>query len=152
MPVTVYVDADACPVQEIVESVAREHRVPVVLLCDTNHVLRSSYARVITVDAGRDAVDLALANLCGPGDLAVTQDYGVAALALAKGAFAIHPTGLEFTPQNIESLLAQRAMAQKARRASGKHHMKGPAKRTAADDHRFAAALEALLKRKLRGI
>ena len=81
----IYIDADACPVTGIAERIAREHGVPVTLSCDTNHVLTSTYSTVITVGAGADAVDIALINLCQRGDIVVTQDYGLAALALGKG-------------------------------------------------------------------
>ena len=89
----IYIDADACPVTRIAEHVAREHNIPVVLLCDTNHVLTSDYSEIRVIGAGADAVDIALINMCRPGDIVVTQDYGVAALALGKGAKAIHQSG-----------------------------------------------------------
>ena len=139
-----YVDADACPVTRIVERVAREHDIPVVLLCDTNHVLTSDYSEVRTIGAGPDAVDLALINLCRRGDIVITQDYGVAALALGKGARALHQSGKLFTDDNIDGLLMDRHLAKKARR-SGKHHLKGPAKRTVEDDRRFAESFEQLI-------
>ena len=81
---TVYVDADACPVTCIAERISKEHGIPVVLLCDTNHQLTSEYSTVRVIGAGSDAVDIALINLCKRGDIVVTQDYGVAALALAE--------------------------------------------------------------------
>ena len=81
----IFVDADACPVVGIVEKVAREHNVPVTLLCDTNHVLSSDYSEVIVVGAGADAVDYKLISICHRGDIVVSQDYGVAAMALGKG-------------------------------------------------------------------
>ena len=81
----IFVDADACPVVDIVEKVAKEHSVPVTLLCDTNHVLSSDYSEVIVVGAGADAVDYKLISICHRGDIVVSQDYGVAAMALGKG-------------------------------------------------------------------
>ena len=78
----IFVDADACPVVGIVEKVAKEHSVPVTLLCDTNHVLSSDYSEVIVVGAGADAVDYKLISICHKGDIVVSQDYGVAAMAL----------------------------------------------------------------------
>ena len=45
----IYVDADACPVVGIVEQAARQYRIPVTLLCDTNHILRSDYSEVRTM-------------------------------------------------------------------------------------------------------
>ena len=132
----IYVDADACPVTRIAERVAKERGIPVVLLCDTNHVLSSDYSEIRVIGAGADAVDIALLNLCQRGDIVVTQDYGVAALALGKDAKAIHQSGRWYTDENIDSLLMERHMAKVARR-SAKHHLRGPAKRTDEDDSCF---------------
>ena len=145
---TVYIDADACPVTRIAERIAKEHGVPVVLLCDTNHQLTSEYSTVKIIGAGADAVDIALINLCKRGDIVVTQDYSVAALALGKGARAIHQSGKWYTDENIDVLLMERHLAKKARR-SGKHHLKGPAKRTDEDDKRFAESFERLVREAL---
>ena len=144
----IYVDADACPVTRIAEGIAREHGIPVTLLCDTNHVLTSETSEVKVIGAGADAVDIALINLCRRGDIVITQDYGVAALALGKGARAIHPSGKWFTDENIDGLLMDRHLAKKARR-SGKHHLKGPAKRTAEDDQRFAESFDQMIQEAL---
>jgi len=141
----IWVDADACPVVRIVEQAARRHGLPVTLLCDTNHALTSDYSEVRTISAGRDSVDFALVNLCQRGDIVVTQDYGVAAMTLGKGAHGIHQSGQWYTNDNIDSMLMQRHMAQKARRASGKHHFKGPPKRTREDDLRFEESFEQLI-------
>lgn len=131
------------------EEVAQKHDVPVTLLCDTNHVLRSDYSEVKIVGAGADAVDFALVNLCRAGDIVVTQDYGVAAMALGKRAYAIHQNGWQYTNENIEQLLMERHLAKKARRASGKHHLKGPRKRSEDDDLQYKDKLERLLVRLL---
>ncbi len=141
---TVYVDADACPVVKQIEQVAKELSVPVVLLCDTNHILFSDYSEVITVGAGADAVDLALVNRCKKGDIVVTQDYGVAAMALGKGAKAIHQNGTVYTDDNITILLESRYILSKARRASSKCHIKGPKKRIAQDDINFVSSFKRL--------
>ena len=141
---TIYIDADACPVTHIAEKIARRHGIPVTILCDTNHVMYSDYSTVKLIGAGADAVDLALINLCKAGDIVITQDYGVAALALGKGALAVHQSGKCFTDDNIGGLLMDRHLAKKARR-SGKHHLKGPAKRTEEDDRRFAESFERLI-------
>lgn len=137
----IFVDADACPVVKIIEKTAGSYRVPVTLLCDTNHILCSDYSEVKVIGAGTDAVDYALVGLCRKGDLVVTQDYGVAAMALGKGAFCIHPSGKWYTNDNIEQMLMERHLAGKARRASKKAHLKGPRKRTKEDDERFEASL-----------
>lgn len=141
----ILIDADACPVVRITERVAKKYSIPVVLLCDTNHVLSSDYSEIKIIGAGADAVDIALANLCKAGDMAVTQDYGVAAMVLAKGGYAIHQSGRVFTNENIDGLLMERHMAKKARMASSKNHLKGPKKRTAEDDKRYEESLERLI-------
>ena len=141
----ILVDADACPVVRLVEQAAARYHFPVTLLCDTNHVLFSDYSEVNVIGAGADAVDFALVNLCRPGDVVVTQDYGVAAMALGKGAHAIHQSGRLYTQDNIDQLLMERHLAGKARR-SGKHHLKGPRKRTREDDERFLVAFTQLLE------
>ena len=141
----ILVDADACPVVTIIERIAAAHGVPVILLCDTNHALSSAYSEVNVIGAGPDAVDFALVNLCSREDIIVTQDYGVAAMALGKGARAIHQSGRIYTLENIDQLLFERHLAKKQRASKGKHHLKGPRKRTHEDDEHFARALEGML-------
>lgn len=141
----ILIDADACPVIRLAERIARKYKVPVTMVCDTNHLLTSDYSEVITVGAGADAADIALANLCRAGDVVITQDYGVAALALGKGAYCIHHNGRRYTDDNIEEMLGERYLAKKARMASAKNHLKGPKKRTPQDDLRFAEEFEKML-------
>ena len=143
----IFVDADACPVTRIVEYVAEEMHLPVCLLCDTNHVLNSDYSEVKIIGAGADAVDFALINLCRAGDVVVTQDYGVAAMALGKGAYGIHQSGRWYTNENIDQLLMERHIAKEVRRAKSKHHLKGPRKRTEEDDRRFEESFRRLLEK-----
>lgn len=143
----IFVDADACPVVDIIEDIATKYNIPVTLLCDTNHVLTSDYSEVIVVGAGADAVDYKLISICHRGDIVVTQDYGVAAMALGKGAFAIHQSGKWYTNENIDQMLMERHLNKKARRASSRNHIKGPRKRTDEDDQRFAESFEKLLLR-----
>ncbi len=143
----IFVDADACPVIDIVEDIATKYNIPVTLLCDTNHVLTSDYSEVVVVGAGADAVDYKLISICHRGDIVVTQDYGVAAMALGKGAFAIHQSGKWYTNENIDQMLMERHLNKKARRASSRNHIKGPRKRTDEDDQRFAESFEKLLRK-----
>ncbi|MDE7432640.1 MAG: YaiI/YqxD family protein [Lachnospiraceae bacterium] len=141
----IFVDADACPVVQIVETIAENYKIPVTLLCDTNHVLYSDYSEVIVVGAGADAVDYKLISICHKGDIVVSQDYGVAAMALGKGAYAIHQSGKCYTNNNIDQMLMERHLNKKARRGTHKNHMKGPRKRTDEDDERFAHSFEKLV-------
>ncbi|MDD6570929.1 MAG: YaiI/YqxD family protein [Thermoflexaceae bacterium] len=147
----IFVDADACPVVRIVEEIAKKYGIQVILLCDTNHVLNSGYSEVVIVGAGADAVDYKLISLCHRGDIVVSQDYGVAAMALGKGAYAIHQSGKWYTDGNIDQMLMERHLNKKARRSSGKNHLKGQRKRTSEDDDRFAQSFEKLLLMLLQG-
>ena len=141
----IFVDADACPVVGIVEELAKKYKIPVTLLCDTNHVLFSDYSEVIVVGAGSDAVDYKLISICHKGDMVVSQDYGVAAMALGKGAYAIHQSGKWYTNENIDQMLMERHLNKKARRASQKNHLKGPKKITAEDDEHFRESFEKMI-------
>lgn len=143
----ILVDADACPVIRIVEKIAKNNDIPVILLCDTNHVLSSDYSEVKVIGAGADAVDFALVNLCQRGDVVVTQDYGVAAMILGKGAYGIHQSGRWYTNENIDQMLMERHIAKKERRSKSKHHLKGPAKRTEEDNLRFEVSFEKLIEK-----
>ena len=145
----IFVDADACPVVDIVEAVAEKYDIPATLLCDTNHVLYSDYSEVIVVGAGADAVDYKLISICQNGDIVVSQDYGVAAMALGKGAYAIHQSGKWYTNDNIDRMLMERHLNKKARRSSNKAHLKGPKKRTKEDDERFSESFEKLIQKAL---
>ena len=145
----ILVDADACPIVTIVEHTAEKYQIPVILLCDTNHVLQSDYSEVLTVGAGADAVDFKLVSICRKGDIVVTQDYGVAAMALGKGAYAIHQSGKWYTNDNIDRMLMERHLNKKARRSSNKAHLKGPKKRTKEDDERFSESFEKLIQKAL---
>ena len=107
----ILVDADACPVISIIEQVAAKYSVPIILLCDTNHELSSDYSKVLIVSAGSDAVDFALINLAKKGDIVVSQDYGVAALALGKGCYAIHQSGKWYTNDSIDGLTKEEAIS-----------------------------------------
>lgn len=98
----------------------------------------------IYVDA--DAVDYKLISICHKGDIVVSQDYGVAAMALGKGAYAIHQSGRWYTNDNIDRMLMERHLNKKQRRASHKNHVKGPKKRTSEDDERFRESFEKMVR------
>lgn len=140
----VIIDADGCPVWRIAEQSARRHAVGCVIVCDHAHSFQSDYAAVTTTDVGADSVDLKISNLMATGDIVITQDYGLAALCLARGGRVLRQDGAEYTKENIDGLLLHRHESRKARRAG--QRFKGPAKRTAAQDDAFRQALDKLLK------
>ncbi len=139
----ILVDADACPVKEIIVRLAKQENIPVTMLIDTSHVLNDGYSRVITVDKGRDSADIRLVNLIQPDDLVVTQDFGVAAMALAKGAKAMNQNGMPYDDTNMDRLLFERALGQKVRRAGGRTGK--IKKRTKQDDEAFEAAFSRMI-------
>ena len=127
------------------ETIAEKYNISTTLLCDTNHILYSDYSEVIVVGAGADAVDYKLISICHKGDIVVSQDYGVAAMALGKGAYAIHQSGKWYTNDNIDQMLMERHLNKKARRAFGKNHLKGPRKRISEDDEHFRESFEKMI-------
>jgi uncharacterized protein YaiI (UPF0178 family) len=137
------IDADGCPVTGIAVHIAREHNIECLILCDTAHEFSKEGALTITVSKGADSVDFALVNLVQKGDAVVTQDYGLAAMCLARGAVALNQNGMIYTGGNIDALLQQRHTAQKIRRGGGR--LKGPPKRGAEQDRAFEEALRGLL-------
>lgn len=141
----VLVDADTYPVIGIVEKISKEYHISVTLLCDTNYILSSNYSKVIIVGAGVDAVDYKLISICQKGDIIISQDYGVAAMALGKEAYAIHQSGKWYTNENIDQMLMERHLNKKVRKSSHKNHIKGPKKRTQEDDEKFALAFEKMI-------
>ncbi len=139
----IVIDADGCPVVQLTLQIADRFRIPCTLVCDTAHSFADMHAQIITVSQGTDSADFHIVNLIAPHDIVVTQDYGLAAMCLARGARALNQNGLIFCPQNMDSLLLSRHIHKKQRLA-GKR-IKGPKKRTAVQNAKFEEALIALL-------
>jgi hypothetical protein len=148
-PFRILVDADGCPVVKIAVDTAFRLGAECILLCDTSHEFDYDGVNTVTVGKGADSVDFALVNMARPGDIVVTQDYGLAAMCLARSAKPIDQNGMVYTDNNIDGLLNARHIAKKIRRAGGR--LKGPPKRTAAQDEAFRASLVALIKSGTRG-
>ena len=108
------IDADACPVVEICLEQARKRGIPVTLYCDTSHILRHEDAETVVVSKGADSADFALVNALAPGDLAVTQDYGLAAMCLSRKARVLRQDGLEYT-DGAEAVCTGRKSAMRSR-------------------------------------
>ncbi|KDR95122.1 hypothetical protein SAMN02745945_00509 [Peptoclostridium litorale DSM 5388] len=140
----ILVDADGCPVKDIILKVAKEHGVELVMVKNVCHEIYDDYAKIITVEKGRDVADIALINNTVNGDIVVTQDYGVAALALAKKAAAINQNGLVYTDDNIEGLLMKRYMNQQMRKKHKKYSK--TSKRSKDDDKIFELKFKELVK------
>lgn len=142
----IMVDADACPVKEIIESLAIKYLVQVIWVANIEHNIDSQYGQVIKVDHAPEAADLYIINHIQPYDIVITQDMGLASLILAKGARAITPLGKILNENSMEALLAQRYINKKARRQG--YRIGRTAARTTQDDHHFRQALLELLNEK----
>jgi uncharacterized protein len=139
----VLVDADACPGKSYIEKAAKSYNVQVILYCDMNHVLNSDYSTVVYVESGFQNVDMVIANKAEKNDIVVTQDYGVAAMVLGRGAYAVSPRGYIYSNNNIDRLLLERHISQKVRKGGGK--TTNPKKRTKEDDISLYESLIKLL-------
>lgn len=140
----VLIDADGCPVVDLTLELANRFDWPVLLICDTSHEMYREGAETLTVSKGADAVDFVLVNRVDPGDIVVTQDYGLAAMVLAKRGVPIDQNGRVYNEGNIEQLLHGRHVAKKIRQSGGR--MKGPKKRQQADNEKFSESLSHILK------
>jgi len=145
---TVFVDADACPVTRDAIELARKNGLPVVLVANSN----VSFARyegrsgveTLTVGTGPDAADFAIVERLEPGDIVVTQDIGLAAMVLGRGAAALSPRGRVFYLATIDAELAVRHAQAKLRRAGGRHG--GPSAFEDEDREHFRDRFEMLIR------
>ena len=139
----ILIDADGCPVVDLTLQIAKQFSVLFIILCDTAHQIEREGAQTLAFDKGADSVDFALVNRVKPGDVVVTQDYGLASMCLAKRARVLNQNGLEYTADNMEALMLRRYENKKLLRA-GKHP-KGSAKRTKEQDEAFVTTLTDIL-------
>ncbi len=140
----VFIDADACPVVNETVMLCREFKKECIIICDTSHRIEKEGVQTIVVEKGSDSADFRLVNMLGKGDLAISQDYALAAMALSKGARVINQNGMEYTDTNIDSLLMQRFIAKKIRNSGGR--LKGPSKRTKEQTESFVKKLREILE------
>ncbi|AST91006.1 MULTISPECIES: YaiI/YqxD family protein [Sutcliffiella] len=134
----IYVDADACPVKDIIISEARKYEIPVILVTSFSHYSNAEQpagVETIYVDSGADAADYRIVKLVKKGDIIVTQDYGLASLGLAKGVIVLHHKGFTYSNENIDQLLQTRYLSAMARKSG--QRTKGPKPFTAEDREQF---------------
>lgn len=138
----ILIDADACPVVNETIAIAQQYGFRCILICDTTHEIHRDGAETIIVSKGADAVDFVLVNRVKKEDIVVTQDYGLAAMVLAKQGHPIDQNGRWYTDDNIDQLLYARHTAQKIRMGGGR--LRGPKKRSKENDIRFIESLKKL--------
>lgn len=134
----VIIDADACPVKDIVTKETREKNIDVVLVSSLSHFSSrelDSHVKAVYVDAGPDAADYKIVQLAEAGDIIVTQDYGLASLLLPKGCTVLHHTGFEYNKMNMDHMLETRHMSSIIRRGGGR--TKGPKALSQDDKQKF---------------
>lgn len=140
----VLIDADGCPVVDLTVKIAGEYGLKCWILCDTSHFFEREGAETITVSKGADSVDFALVNLVEAGDVVVTQDYGLAAMCLARRAVPVRQDGLIYDHDNIGGLLMARHTARKIRNAGGR--LRGNRKRSPEKDRVFEAQFRKVME------
>jgi uncharacterized protein YaiI (UPF0178 family) len=147
---TIFIDADACPVTRDTIAVARSHHLPVVLVANESQNLARFVGRagveILEVGAGRDAADFAMVPRLAPGDIVVTGDIGLAAMALSRGSSVLSPRGHEYLSVTIDAELAVRHAEQRHRRSGGR--TTGPTPFEDEDRERFRESLGRLLAKR----
>lgn len=139
----ILVDADACLVLGLLKSLQKEWACEIILVSDYLHDLQAYGLTHIEVSKEKDSADRKILSLLDKGDILVTNDLPLAALALVKGAKVLSFSGNIYTAENIDALLFARHLNAKARR--GGERVKGPKKRTKQEDEQFLGALLQLL-------
>ena len=141
----ILIDGDACPVIDITISIAKKYNIEVIILCDTSHNFNKEGAKTMVLPKGADSVDFAIINILQHDDIVITQDYGLAAMAINKASYVINQNGLIYSNDNIDRLLFNRHISKKARKSG--HRIKGPRKRTKEDDINFKKILNEICKK-----
>lgn len=140
----IVIDGDACPSISIIEKIAKEESIEVLIFCDIHHYINSDYSTVKVVDSGFQSVDMHVVNNAFEHDIVITQDYGVAAMCLPKKTFVLNPKGYRYTDENISRLLEERHLSQKIRRGGGK--TLNPKKRSKEDETRLIVNLKKIIE------
>lgn len=112
----IFVDADGCPVVDIAIEVAKENNIKIVVVKNYAVKLDDDYAEIVSVDISRDSADYYIANRIEKNDILVTQDYGLAAMGLTKGAYCINQNGFLITDDNLSEILNRRHINANLRR------------------------------------
>ena len=147
---TLFIDADACPVRAEAERVATRLGVPMVLVCNGGiRPPQNPLVRLVIVSEGPDVADKWIADQCGPGDVVVTADLPLADRCLKAGAQVLRPNGEALTPANIGPILATRDLMQSLREAGAVTG--GPRPFSARDRSAFLGALDRAVNRIRRG-
>ena len=149
--ITIYVDADACPVKDETYRVAGRYRLPVRVVSNSLIAIPASpLIERVVVGSGPDVADAWIAERAGPGDVVVTADIPLAAACVAAGAAVLAPNGRLFDGDAIGMALATRNLMDELR--SSGQVTRGPKPFTAKDRSAFLSALDLAVNRSKRGV
>lgn len=112
----IFVDADGCPVVDIAIEVAKKYNIHIVVVKNFAVEIDDGYAEIVTVDISQDSADYYIVNRIKKDDIVISQDHGLAAMCLARGAKCINQNGLIINSDNIDGMLNRRYINQKMRR------------------------------------
>ena len=143
----ILIDGDGCPVIDLTIKIAKKFNIDVIIMCDTSHVFNKDGAKTMVFSKGADSVDFALINTVQKEDIVITQDYGLAAMAINKASYVINQNGLIYIDGNIDMLLYNRHISKKIRKSGGR--TKGPKKRSKENDINFEKTLIEICKKSL---
>lgn len=146
----VLVDADACPVKEIIIKITKDLNIPVILVSSFSHFSSQEnpeHVETIYVEAGPDAADFKIVQLANMKDIIVTQDYGLASLLLPKGCSVLHHKGFEYKTETIDMMLQTRHLSAIARKSG--QRTKGPKAMSAEDKEKFTGLFKNVLARSI---
>lgn len=145
------IDGDGSPVKEEVIRLGKKFQLPVLIITSVDHYTMKEYpdfVQFIYVDKGADRADYQIVKEIKPGDLLITQDYGLASLVLPKKARVFHHSGKEYLVETIDQLLMQRYIGGQMRKA-GKR-TKGPKPFTASDRQLFYEIMTDIVEEELK--
>lgn len=143
----ILIDGDGCPVIDLTIKIAKQFNIDVVIMCDTSHIFNKDGAKTMVFSKGADSVDFAIINAVEKEDIVITQDYGLAAMAINKASYVINQNGLIYTNENIDNLLYNRHISKKIRKSGGR--TKGPKKRSKEDNINFEKTLVEVCKQSM---
>lgn len=145
---TVFVDADSCPVKQEIVEITSTYPVKLVFVASYSHMSNEFSSECwVYVDSDKEAADLYIMNHVHKGDITVTQDIGLASTLLAKGVFVLSPRGSSYEEKSIETALDLRYLSAKERRKG--NFGKGPKAFSAKDRENFMKELSRVLSKSL---
>ena len=135
----ILIDGDGCPVVDLTIKISRKFNIEVIIMCDTSHIFNKEWSKNHGIFQRSRLCRFCTYKSSKKDDIVITQDYGLAAMAINKASYVINQNGLIYSNENIDRLLYSRHISKKIRKSGGR--TKGPKKRTKEDDLNFERTL-----------